>query len=141
MSMKQHELNIIKNVIEKAEGISVRLQEWALKLHDFIAKELADEVEYERKANEAATLPSADPVTPELGGADLTVPGAALGAELEDGGDVDDEEDFTDEEGEPLDETDTVGDLQDGAPAPLEDVTAAPATDAPLAPSPETEAA
>lgn len=28
MSMKQHEVNIVKNVIEKAEGISERLKSW-----------------------------------------------------------------------------------------------------------------
>lgn len=32
MSMKQHEINIVKNVIEKAEGISERLKSWGEKM-------------------------------------------------------------------------------------------------------------
>lgn len=57
MSMKQHELNILKNAIEKAEGISARLLKWATDLHDFVKNEIAEEEAELAKLSAEKALP------------------------------------------------------------------------------------
>lgn len=68
MSMKQHELNILKNCMEKAEGISSRLQKWATDLHTFIKNEIAEEEAELAKIKAAESIGSAAALNPLAGG-------------------------------------------------------------------------
>lgn len=84
MSMKQHELNIIRNVVEKAEGISERLQTWARELyaaieaepeHDYDALNQNTEAPVQNQFPQDIPMPAAaDPSTFPIDAPALNVP-------------------------------------------------------------------
>lgn len=78
MSDKQHELNILNNVIEKSQGISPRLEAWAREIAETVQKEIAAELQENAPANPAAPAPGALATGNPLEGTDLNT-GALVG--------------------------------------------------------------
>lgn len=83
MSMKQHELNILKNCMEKAEGISSRLQKWATDLHTFIKNEIAEEEAELAKIKAAESIGSAAALNPLAGGEGQALSGEGAPAHVD----------------------------------------------------------